>query len=120
MIKELFTKKELMQKIKELFKDTRSGVSTHISSYCVASTAANPGKFRYLTRVDDGLYRIFKQGDEVHKTKENAPLHPKIEDIPSEYRYLLDQEMRAHAGAFAENRITQGTHYLFLTNPGVG
>jgi len=87
---DIFTKAELVKKIKDLFNDTRSGVSTHISSYCVASTKADPGAYRYLTRVGRGQYRVFRYGDEVHESKKEAPLKPNKYEIPSEYRYLLD------------------------------
>lgn len=85
-----FTKKQLMKKVEELFNDTRNGVSTHISSYCVASTKANPAAYRYLTRVNRGEYRRFKLGDETHPSKENAPLHPNLDKIPEPFWSLLD------------------------------
>ncbi|MCW4048847.1 MAG: hypothetical protein NWE89_03835 [Candidatus Bathyarchaeota archaeon] len=87
---ESFSKVELTDLIKDLFNDKRSGVSTHISTYCVASTKKNPEAYRYLTKVGWGKYRVFKVGDEVHETKLEAPLSPDKDDIPSEYRYLLD------------------------------
>lgn len=84
-----FKKQELMQKIREMFNDTRPGISTHISSYCVASSKADPGAYRYLTRVKQGTYRPYEKGDETHPSKKHAPLHPKIVDLPQKYRYLL-------------------------------
>src|SRR3972149_1013580 len=82
-----FTKQELLRLIEDKLGDTRPGLSTHISSYCVASTEANPGKYRYLTAVERGLYRVYRPGDPVHPTKVEAPTHPDPGDIPAEYRY---------------------------------
>lgn len=85
-----FSKTDLVNKIKELFNDTRSGISTHISSYCVASTKADPGgAFRYLTRVSRDQYCLFKAGDEVHESKKDAPLNPDGYDIPPQYQFLF-------------------------------
>jgi len=86
-----FSKDELLAFIREKFRDSRRGLSTHISSYCVASTRANPGRYRYLTAVGRGLYRVYRPGDPVHPTKMQAPMHPDPEDVPPEYRYLLSQ-----------------------------
>ena len=87
--KNVFSKKELMEKIFLEFQDRRPGISTHITSYCVASTKADPAGFMYLTRVGRGLYKIFEEGDPVHSTKMNAPLHPSIDSIPEKYKNLL-------------------------------
>jgi len=86
---ETFTANDLKHLIKQEFDDSRVGLTPHISSYCVASTRANPGKYRYLTRVDTGLYRIFREGDSVDDTKKNAPLAPDPRDIPEKYQQLL-------------------------------
>jgi hypothetical protein len=86
---ETFTANDLKHLIKQEFDDSRVGLTPHISSYCVASTRANPGKYRYLTRVDTGLYRIFREGDPVDDTKRNAPLAPYPRDIPEKYKQLL-------------------------------
>ena len=90
--KTVFTKKELMEKIREEFNDYRRGVSTHISSYCVASTKANPGKYRYLTRVSPGKYRLYSEGDETDRSKINAPLHPNKSEIPEKYHHLFNKK----------------------------
>ncbi len=90
----IFSKQELLDFIRDTFADTRSGVSTHISSYCVASAEAKPGKFRYLTRVGQGRYRVYRPGDPTHPTKVDAPLHPPAHDIPAEFRHLLGEEAR--------------------------
>lgn len=100
-----FTKTELLDLARQKLSDARPGLSTHVSSYCVASSRANPGKFRYLTAIGRGRYRIYRHGDPVHPTKAKAPTHPEFQDIPEEYRYLLDQE--PEAGESAASRARQ-------------
>jgi hypothetical protein len=85
-----FSKDALLAFIGEKLGDRRSGVSTHISSYAVASVKANPGKYRYLTVLGRGLYRVYRVGDPTHPSKVDAPLQPDRDDLPEDYRYLFE------------------------------
>lgn len=102
-----FTKQELLRLIEDKFGDTRPALSTHISSYCVASAKADPGAYRYLTVVGRGRYRVYRPGDPVHASKVSAPTHPEFQDIPEDYRYLLDQERGAREPASQTERTME-------------
>ena len=89
---EIFTKKELTTGIKNLFDDTRPGISTHISSCCVANKPSNhPKNYNYLSWVAKGKYKIYIKGDYLHPDKINSQNKPIYEDVPSKFRYLLDK-----------------------------
>lgn len=86
---ESFSKQDLLAWARAHYGDERPGLSTHISSYCVASSEANPGAYRYLTRVGRGRYRPYRDGDEVHPSKTQAPTCPEAYDVPPEFVTLL-------------------------------
>ena len=89
-VKEIFTKKELMAFIGEEFGDIRSGISTHISSCCVANKPSNhPRNYNYLYWVSYGEYRIYREGDYTHPDKVDWPSQPLLEDVPVQYSYLI-------------------------------
>lgn len=90
--KELFTKKELMEFIEREFGDIRSGISTHISSCCVANKPSNhPSNYNYLYWISRGEYRIYRDGDYTHPDKIGWRSQPLLEDIPFQYRYLIKE-----------------------------
>lgn len=90
--KTVFSKKELTDRIKSLFDDDRSGISTFISSYCVANKNSNhPKNYNYLLWVSKGNYKIFRQGDYIHPDKIGCQSCPKPEELPNDFRYLLEK-----------------------------
>lgn len=91
-IKYSVTNKELQNRIAELFSDRRPGVYTHISQHVVAQKRLNTGYNKcYLTEVKLGRRRLFVPGDMIHDSRSKNPqMVPKLEELPSEYRYLLD------------------------------
>lgn len=90
--KNIFSKKELIELIENLFNDFRHGISTHISSCCVANKHSNhPKNYNYLIWVSKGNYKIIREGDYTHPDKIGCQIHPRIEDIPHQFRYLLDK-----------------------------
>jgi len=91
--KEVFVKKELNTYIYREFSDSRHGISTHISSVCVANKRSNhPKNYNYLISLGRGEYRTFKEGDPIHPSKINSRNRPDPEDIPDQYKYLLDKQ----------------------------
>lgn len=86
-----FTTEGLHREIKQLFDDTRPGVSTHISADCVANARRNAGTvYNFLWRLDRGLFRVFDPAPDVpHPTRANASCFPRREDVPLEYRSIL-------------------------------
>jgi hypothetical protein len=116
--KDSFTANDLKQVIKQEFDDTRVGLNPHITSYCVASTPANPGKYRYLTRIETGLYRIFREGDAVDPSKKDAPIAPPPDQIPENYRHLLTASQGAEprkTTTHSEKKETKGAASLTLS-----
>jgi len=90
--KNVFSKKELTELIENLFNDYRHGISTYISSSCVANKPSNhPKNYNYLIWVSKGNYKIFREGDHIHQDKIGCQIYPRIEDMPHQFRYLLDK-----------------------------
>lgn len=95
----IFTKHELMNEIDSVFKDNRHGISTHISSVCVANKKANhPTSYNYLISVSRGAYRVCRDGDPIHPSKIGYKRHPKIDALPEEYRFLLIADQNGQNG----------------------
>jgi len=91
---EIFSKKELTATIKRIFDDTRPGISTHISSCCVANKPSNhPRNYNYLFWVSKGKYKIYIKGDYLHPDKKSSQSNPIYEDVPRQFRYLLDKTL---------------------------
>ena len=88
---ETFTPEELREEIRKQFGDTRPGVSTHISSHCVANAPRSAGTvYNYLWRIDQGRLRIFHPGRDVpHPSRTDAHVVPNREDVPLQYHDLL-------------------------------
>lgn len=90
--KNVFSKRELTELIENLFNDYRHGISTHISSCCVANKHSNhPKNYNYLIWISKGNYKIFREGDYTHPDNIGCQIYPRIEDIPHQFRYLLDK-----------------------------
>ena len=91
---EIFSKKELTVIIKEIFDDTRPGISTHISSCCVANKPSNhPRNYNYLFWLSKGKYKIYIKGNYLHPDKKSSQNKPNYEDVPCQFRYLLDKTL---------------------------
>lgn len=72
-----------------LHSPLRPGVQIHASLHCVANKAPNPGAYRMLFATSDGGRRLFRRGDEAHPARRGKVV-PNAEDLPPEYRGLLD------------------------------
>lgn len=87
-----FQASEIIAKIYELdlARASTSTVSMHVSLHCVANVNAAPNNLRFLVRVKNGWYRLFREGDEFHESRKDGRVIPKQESMPQEYRDLLD------------------------------
>lgn len=90
---ESFSASHLKKKIAEMFDDRRAGIASNISSDCCASAPKNyTTVYNYLVRLEQGMYRLFKDGDIAHSSRIGAATRPKIEDVPPEYWPLWADE----------------------------
>ncbi|MBI2936799.1 MAG: AbrB/MazE/SpoVT family DNA-binding domain-containing protein [Thaumarchaeota archaeon] len=87
-----FSHKEIFQKAKQLglLQVSDSTLTTHISSHCVANRKAQPDIHRKLLAVSNGWFRLYRPGDPYHPSREKGKITPSPEEIPQQYRYLLD------------------------------
>jgi hypothetical protein len=84
----------------------RPGVYVHIVQHCVANRAPNPGRYRMLFETRKNHRRLFRSGDAYDARREDSKITPDPEDVPAEYRSLLDwykTEFALHGRAKAEN-----------------
>lgn len=86
-----FSVDEIAEKVRVLglAAGIRPGVRVHILQHCVANRPPNPGAYRMLFETAIGRRRLHKAGDQVDPRR-HAKLTPRPEDIPSQYRDLLD------------------------------
>jgi hypothetical protein len=68
----------------------RPGVYVHVVQHCVANRPPNPGRYRMLYETAPGRRRLFRKGDPFHPGREAAKITPNAEDIPANYRDLLE------------------------------
>ena len=87
-----FTIEEIMERAaKEAGKEPlRPGVYVHVVQHCVANRPPNPGRYRMLFETTPGRRRLFRTGDTYDPAREGSKVVPAREDLPEEYRSLLD------------------------------
>ena len=90
--REDFTVEEIMKRAANESEDSklRPGVYVHVMQHCVANRPPNPGRYRMLTETVPGRRRLFRLGDSYHPEREGSKTVPEREDLPEEYRSLLD------------------------------
>ncbi len=90
--REDFSIEEVMERAaKEAGKEPlRPGVYVHVVQHCVANRPPNPGRYRMLFETSSGRRRLFRSGDNYDPAREGAKTVPDVDDIPTEYRNLLD------------------------------
>jgi hypothetical protein len=90
--REDFTIEEILQRAGEegVSNPLRPGVYVHIVQHCVANRAPSPGRYRMLMETAPGRRRLFRLGDSYHPQREGSKTTPGREDLPEEYRNLLD------------------------------
>lgn len=62
----------------------------HIVEHCVANRRPNRGRYRILVETAPGRRRLFRNGDPYDPAREGAKTVPAREDLPEQYRSLLD------------------------------
>jgi len=90
--KDAFQPREIFKKMRELklVQTVDVTILAHISTHCVANTKAVPATHRKLFRVSPGWYRLYKDGDEYHPTREGGISAPPPNEIPTKYRNLIE------------------------------
>ena len=68
----------------------RPGFNVHVIEHCVANRAPNSGRYRMLIETAKGRRRLFRKGDPYHPAREGSKIVPEPEELPTQYRYLLD------------------------------
>jgi hypothetical protein len=68
----------------------RPGVYVHAVQHCVANRHPNPGRYRILFETAPGQRRLYRPGDAYDPEREGGKITPGSEDLPSQYRGLLD------------------------------
>jgi hypothetical protein len=88
---ESFSSSEIIDRVakENLFGRMRPGVLIHVSIHCVANKKPNPGTYKMLYATEDRKRRLFKDKDDFHSWREGGKIHPKYEDIPAKYHYLI-------------------------------
>jgi hypothetical protein len=90
--KEDFSTGEIIDRVaKENINGTfRPGIIVHVHLHCVANKRPNPANYRLLYETGRGRRRLFKQGDDYHPYREGGKTHPIPEEIPDQYRPLVN------------------------------
>lgn len=64
-------------------------VYQHIVQHVTATQPANPNRRRMLTETENGLRRLYLEGDTYHPSRNGAQFTPKAADLPSHLRGWL-------------------------------
>ena len=86
-----FTVQEIMQRLKDqnLAGTLRSSLHVHVISHCVANRPPSPAAHRMLLETSRGRRRLYRPGD-LHHPQRRGRMSPVREDIPPQYRDLID------------------------------
>jgi hypothetical protein len=68
----------------------RPGFYVHVIQHCVANRPPNPGRYRILIETARDRRRLFRKGDTYHHDREGSKTVPEKENIPTQYRDLVD------------------------------
>jgi hypothetical protein len=87
-----FTVDEIVRRAhrENLTGELRAGFYAHVVQHCVANRAPNSGRYRMLVETASGRRRLFRLGDSYDPQREGSKTVPERENIPAEYRSLLD------------------------------
>ena len=90
--RDYFRQSEIIDKVaeKNIFGRMRPGVIIHTAIHCVANKKPNPGIYRMLYATEEGRRRLYRKGDDYHPWREGGKMVPKSDEIPEEYKYLID------------------------------
>lgn len=101
--REDFSISEIVSRVEReiLAKPLRPGVRVHVTTHCVAALAPNPGRYCMLHATSSGRRRLWRPGDPVHPARVGSKVTPEADEIPAEYRQLLDWYRRDYSLAGA-------------------
>jgi hypothetical protein len=68
----------------------RPGFYVHVIQHCVANRAPNPGRYRMLMETQKDRRRLYRTGDPYHLSRDGSKTTPEPEELPTQYRNLLD------------------------------
>ena len=87
-----FATEEIVERVRNeaLVQPVSPGVYVHISQHCVANRRPYPNRYRMLFETSAGRRRLFRDGDPYHPERTGAKTTPERDEIPEEYRKLLD------------------------------
>jgi len=68
----------------------RPGVYVHVLQHDVANRPPKPGRYRMLVETGARRRRLWRPGDRFHPDRDGAKTVPNRDDIPANYRDLLD------------------------------
>jgi hypothetical protein len=87
-----FANEEIIERVRRegLVRPVSPGVYVHISQHCVANRRPYPNRYRILFETSPGRRRLFRDGDPYHPQREGSKTTPEREELPPEYRNLLD------------------------------
>src|SRR5437660_239928 len=85
-----------------LHEPLRPGVYVHIVQHCVANRPPSPGRYRMLVETAPGRRRLFRTGDSYHLAREGSKIHPAVDELPEQYRDLLEWYRKWDASAAAK------------------
>lgn len=80
-------------------KVQKKAIESNITQYCVSNARPGQGNHRKLYRVRRGVYRLYRPGDDCFRGRENGPESPEPNDLPGEYRDLLEWYNREYCQA---------------------
>jgi hypothetical protein len=101
-----FGTEEIVERARKeaLVKPLSPGVYVHVLQHCVANRRAYPNRLRMLFETSPGRRRLFRDGDAYHPEREGTKITPKREELPEDYRNLLDWYREWNTGN-VEDRI---------------
>jgi hypothetical protein len=70
--------------------EVRAGLETHIRQHCVANLPSETNRARLLYATTTRTRRLFREGDPYDPRRAGGRVAPLAENIPEEYRFLLD------------------------------
>jgi hypothetical protein len=96
-----FTLPEIRSKVIELNprRASQKGLNTYLSSHCVASKKRQDRSIgpRILTDAGSARRRLYRAGDPYHESRAGGKVRPDPEDIPAQFRGLVDWYERVYS-----------------------
>lgn len=94
-----FTVDEIVKRVEKeaLTQELRPGVRVHVLQHSVANRPPNPGRYRMLFATGKLTRRLFRSGDAFDPAREGGKIVPAKEEIPPDYRHLLDWYLTSYS-----------------------